>query len=1628
MENFIKIILEASVTAGIAVFAVMLIRLAMKKAPKRWAYALWAVVFFRCLCPFSVESGLSVFNAVNAVPERTAEVEQLETLPQMAENSEIENILPVNTNLNTYGYQTAAPVYPAVLEDVTAAEAVPTKKPVNKYAIMFAVWAAGAGAMALYGIVSYVLLMGRLRTAVKTEEGVYESDRISTAFSAGFFPPKIYLPCGLFEEEKKLIVAHERVHIRRLDYIVKPVAFLALAVHWFNPLIWLSFALMTRDMELSCDEAVLKIFGAGEKKAYSEALLRVSMKRSGLADNYGFLPLAFAETGIKGRVRNVLKYKKPTVIVTVIAAAVVVAACVVLGTNAKSADDATGGEIEYTELSNSDGLTEKLTDVNGNNIYFAVTNNYSDKSGVYLSDYYDFDKAFFEAQPVPDFDPENAADFDINAVNRFVTDIDIDELKINALEIYEEGGKRFLKAEFNIVTEENPTLFMRDDLIRIDGEYETKLFFVEGGGEKGVSVRAEYELTQNWENGDYVFVLKGFGDIPVYVNKELLMEDEIKYVDYQSGRANRLRDDNGNKIYLYVDKNFYDDPHETDGVYYSRALIEGEEVQGMDSTAFSFSDGSLKKLIMAVDMTELKINSLEVFNENGKSFLKTQLEFTLAEDVVQPIKDGLIRYGGDEEPRLLTVDGGGKDRVYTVSAEYELTQNGENGYAFILKDFEDIPVYVNAELVKEKEQNYDTLEAGETSYSFESGEKVVINNIPDKTMKVNDDNNGKLRNSMTLNSDPDASGKERSVWVGMQGKNNELDRQCCVDLSYVDIIGLSIEDIEISSEQYTVTMKITYGNREDSGFYVNPQELNAPMRLIKHSDTESMLYLTAEYDRETVKEYQIDLYGFDDIPVETGDGFMIRNNAAMTYPEGHISYNQVISGNENLSLDGHIPAYFVCGYSPSSTGVISHSDNADGNSGVVSYESFNNDFEWSFQNAYLGGVSQITVNSAGDNCVHILGMKTKSDFTAADSVLNFGDFTINEITLEDMYTENSGGRVKLYTKIKVEAPDEDGLMNNMAVNDGSYEMAVAKSADGGYVFTVITDYSANDVDSFGVVLEGFTWQKKYVHPDLLLNKGGFYTAEYMAAYENASAEEVYISDNLINIVLYDNGLFQIEEFFSSYIPTFCSQKQYRREGGSLILTFDDGSELCFDETYSTGEPSKAALTFNEKASRRTDARSRDIPWFNDGAVFTFDEEWLEVERKSEEERKAEEAERKLRELDEQERFRAEEALKSSYPALQYPVSANINAAYSEDNVDLDFAVQEGTPVYAAGKGTVINADDDQNGYGLCVIIDHGAGSMHTVYAYLSEISVSEGDEVNAGDLIGYSGKTGNTYGAQLHFEVRIDGRHVDPAEYISPVLSYPAQGDISENYGDGHNGIDFTAAKGEEIYAAYDGTVTEVGTGWNGGYGHSVTIDHGSGMETVYAHLSEISVSEGDKVHKRDVIGYAGSTGDSVGTHLHFEVKINGRQANPMNYLGLRHFDGDDTEMETIELKGKTYYLVFTEAQLRAIGSGVYGLDKNYMQQCDIELSSDEWQPIGTRENPFTGSYNGNGFEIKGLTMTDPYASLAGMFGYAKNAKIYNITLRDIDIEKAGSSAESMSSGAVVAINLGSEVYDNTVY
>ncbi len=377
-EKIFYFILDAAVTAGIAAAAVIIARLFLRRAPKKWAYMMWAVVFFRCLCPFSAESGFSLFNAFEGIsPEDKASVSEALPIGDGRAN------VPISFDADDAPSEI---VFDSEVfgknERVEVPQMQPEKKSANVYTILLAVWICGVAAMALYGVISSAALKRRLKTAVRGSDGVFESDRIDTAFTAGLFRPRIYLPCGLPENQRELIILHEQVHIRRRDYILKPLAFAGLALHWFDPLIWAAFALMTRDMEMSCDEAALKICGSDKRTDYSEALLSASVRRSGIAAHIGF-----GETGIKERVKNVLDYKKPKLAVTLLAAAVMLTACASVGTDAETeetgssaSDDALnvelndGSTVTTLKVEQNDGSTvttsaPKEEDGDGSNIY-----------------------------------------------------------------------------------------------------------------------------------------------------------------------------------------------------------------------------------------------------------------------------------------------------------------------------------------------------------------------------------------------------------------------------------------------------------------------------------------------------------------------------------------------------------------------------------------------------------------------------------------------------------------------------------------------------------------------------------------------------------------------------------------------------------------------------------------------------------------------------------------------------------------------------------------------------------------------------------------------------------------------------------------------------------------------------------------------------------------------------------------------------------------------------------------------------------------------------------------------------------------------------------------------------------
>ena len=303
MEKLFLSILNMSLTASYVIVFVMLIRLPLKKAPKVISYALWGAAAFRLICPFSFESIFSLLPATTSPIPQDIVYQQS---PQI--NS---GIAAVDTYVNNS------------LPSPSAAASV---NPLQLYTrIGAAIWISGIAAMLVYSIASVLILKRRLKNAQDIQRNVCEADNLKTPFVLGIFRPRIYIPVGLTTEEKSYIIRHEQTHIRRFDHIIKPFAFLVLSIHWFNPLVWIAFILMSTDMELSCDERVIKEMGCEIKKAYSTSLLSLASGKRILNGS----PLAFGEGNVRGRIKNVLNYKKPAFWIVIIAAVAV--ACVGIG-------------------------------------------------------------------------------------------------------------------------------------------------------------------------------------------------------------------------------------------------------------------------------------------------------------------------------------------------------------------------------------------------------------------------------------------------------------------------------------------------------------------------------------------------------------------------------------------------------------------------------------------------------------------------------------------------------------------------------------------------------------------------------------------------------------------------------------------------------------------------------------------------------------------------------------------------------------------------------------------------------------------------------------------------------------------------------------------------------------------------------------------------------------------------------------------------------------------------------------------------------------------------------------------------------------------------------------------------
>lgn len=290
MEQLFLTVLNMSLTASYVILVVLVARLFLSKAPKIFSYGLWSIVLFRLLCPFSFSSVISFLalfkvKTTQPIPANIGYMAKLEVnLGSDLVNNVVNSSLPAATPM---------------------ASVNPMQIIIH---ILTIIWLIGLAGLLLYSLLSYLGLKRKVCTAMLVSGNIYESEQINSPFVLGIIKPKIYLPVLLSENERSYILLHEQIHIRRLDYLVKFLAFFAVCLHWFNPLAWLSFKLLTSDMEMACDERVLKELGTQIKKDYSTSLLALAVDKKMLAGS----PLAFGESNAHWRIKNVLNYKKPT--------------------------------------------------------------------------------------------------------------------------------------------------------------------------------------------------------------------------------------------------------------------------------------------------------------------------------------------------------------------------------------------------------------------------------------------------------------------------------------------------------------------------------------------------------------------------------------------------------------------------------------------------------------------------------------------------------------------------------------------------------------------------------------------------------------------------------------------------------------------------------------------------------------------------------------------------------------------------------------------------------------------------------------------------------------------------------------------------------------------------------------------------------------------------------------------------------------------------------------------------------------------------------------------------------------------------------------------------------------------
>lgn len=338
MEGLFTTILNISISATFLAVVCLLVRTVFRRMPKYIRCFMWMLVFIRLAVPLSIESDFSLLPAKEYIAVESEEAVQY--MQSERNDVEVKNETTVSMEYNDVRSDSADNAH------------------VGLMSILAWIWLMGAAAAFLYAGISYVMVRRRVCDAVRLKDNIFQSDRIETAFVFGFIRPRIYIPYGMDEEDFHMILQHEQTHIKRGDHLIKPLGFLIAAVYWFNPVIWAVYVMLSRDIELACDEKVISIIGFEMKKSYSQALLDMSVPRKLITA----CPVAFGEIGTNERVKNVLKMKKTKIIIAAIAFCVCIALAIGFLTYPKEdrADTADRTAVERVDEEETQQVTEAV--------------------------------------------------------------------------------------------------------------------------------------------------------------------------------------------------------------------------------------------------------------------------------------------------------------------------------------------------------------------------------------------------------------------------------------------------------------------------------------------------------------------------------------------------------------------------------------------------------------------------------------------------------------------------------------------------------------------------------------------------------------------------------------------------------------------------------------------------------------------------------------------------------------------------------------------------------------------------------------------------------------------------------------------------------------------------------------------------------------------------------------------------------------------------------------------------------------------------------------------------------------------------------------------------------------------